>query len=76
MDEWEMERCGHRLLPRGRHIPGIGVRREGRVMRGRGQGSSTGRSLTNAGRRPGCAEDRAGLGEFIKLSEDPCAWVS
>lgn len=44
LDEWEREGCGHRLLPRGRQIPGIGVRREGWVMRGRGQGSQRARA--------------------------------
>lgn len=37
--------------------------------------SPKGQSLTNAGRRPGYAEDRGGLGEFIELGADPCAWL-
>lgn len=32
LDDWEMEGWGHRFLPRGRQIPEIGVKREGRVM--------------------------------------------
>lgn len=76
MDNWEMEGRGH---PPGRgggeDIPEIGVKRSGRVMGKLRASSPKGQSLTNAGRRPGYAEDRAGLGEFIELGADPCAWL-
>lgn len=57
----------------GGQIPEIGVNRAGRVMGDQRARSNKGQSLTNAERRPGYAENRAGLREFIELY--PCAWL-
>lgn len=71
-----MKGQGHRFLLGGGQTPGIGVKRAGEGDAGQRARSPRGRSLANAGRRPGYAEDRAGLGELMELSADPCALLS
>ena len=71
LDDWEMEREGHRFLLIRRQIPRMGVKRVGRVMGDRGQGAPKGRGLLSAGRRPKYARTGQGLGNLLSSARIP-----